>query len=193
MFLFHVEPCLSRIDRDGKMKAMSQPSSPEINPYASPSAASANAPVEPERPRFRILAVVVGCLVDILSSTVVGLAYGMVVGIVLVVQGARVERMLQLISDSMAVMLGGLLIGACGSILGGYVAAWMARQRELRHALATGIASLTIGIAMLSLQSLSPIPVTQPRWFTIIAFVLTVPAATFGGWLRRSVVGRDRK
>ena len=175
------------------MTAMSQPSPADINPYASPSAAAVNAPHEPERPRFRILAVVIGCLVDIVSSTVVGLAYGMAVGIFLMVQGANVERMLDVVSNSTAVLLGGLLIGACGSILGGYVAAWMARQRELHHALATGIASLTIGIVMLSLQSLSPFPVSQPAWITIIAFTLTVPAAVFGGWLRRAVAGRDRK
>jgi len=90
------------------------------------------------------------------------------------------------------VKLIGLLIGPCCSILGGYVAAWMARQRELLHALATGIASLTIGMVMLSLQYLSPVPATQPVWITIIAFILTVPAAICGGWLRRSVVGRNR-
>jgi len=51
-----------------------------------------------------------------------------------------------------------MLIGACISILGGYVAAWMARQREFRHEMATGIASLRFGFAMLSLQFLSSIP-----------------------------------
>jgi hypothetical protein len=171
---------------------MSQPSPADINPYASPSAASANAPFEPERPSFRILAVVVGCLVDIFSSTVAGVAFGMIVGIVLVVQGVRLEQIQQVFSNSAAVQFIGLLIGACGSILGGYVAAWMARQRELLHALATGIASLTIGIAMLSLQFLSPIPVAQPVWTTIMAFILTVPAAICGGWLRQTVAGHNR-
>lgn len=171
---------------------MSQPSPADINPYASPSAASANAPFEPERPRFRILAVVVGSLVDIFSSTVAGVAFGMAVGIFLVVQGVGLEQIQQVFSNSTAVKLIGLLIGACCSILGGYVAAWMARQRELLHALATGIASLTIGMVMLSLQYLSPVPATQPVWITIIAFILTVPAAICGGLLRRSVVGRNR-
>lgn len=171
---------------------MSQPSPADINPYASPSAASSNAPFGAEPPRFRILAVVVGCLVDILSSTVAGLVFGIVVGFFLVLQGANFERMRQILSTSIAVILGGLLIGTCGSILGGYVAAWMARQRELQHALATGIASLTIGIVMLSLQSLSPVPLTQPTWGSIIAFMLTVPAALLGDWLRRIVVGRNR-
>lgn len=175
------------------MRVMSQPSPPDINPYASPSDASANGPFEPERPRFRILAVVVGCLVDIVSSMAAGVVFAMVVGIFLVVQGANVQRVQQVLSNSATVLLGGLLIGTCGSILGGYVAAWVARQRELQHALATGIASLTLGIAMVSLQSLSPIPVTQPVWVTIIAFMLTVPAAVFGGWLRRAVVGRNRR
>jgi hypothetical protein len=172
---------------------MSPPAPADINPYASPIAASANAPFESERPRFRILAVVVGCLVDIVASTVAAVAFGMVAAVFLVMQGARLERMQHLLADSPAMRLGGLLIGACGSILGGYVAAWMARQRELHHALATGIASLTIGIAMLLLQFLSPIPVTQPVWITVIAFMLTVPAAILGGWLRRKVVSRKRK
>ena len=105
---------------------MSQPSPADINPYASLSSASANAPFEPERPRFRILAVVIGCMVDILSSTVAGVVFGIVVSIFLLVQGASVQRMQQVLSNSTAVVLGGLVIGTSGSILGGYVAAWMA-------------------------------------------------------------------
>ncbi len=48
--------CLPGIGRGGKMRVMSQPAPADINPYASPSVASASAPLEPERPRFRILA-----------------------------------------------------------------------------------------------------------------------------------------
>lgn len=165
----------------------------DINPYASPSAASATAPFDPERPRFRIVAVVVGCLVDIVSSTVAGVAFGIVVSILLVVRDASLERLPQVLADSIPVALGELLLGLCCSILGGYVAAWMARQRELQHALATGIASLAIGIALLSLQFLLPLPLAPPSWSTIVALLLTVPAALLGGFLRRAVVGRNRR
>ena len=178
------------------MGLMSQPSPADINPYASPSAASSIGLVEqPERPRFSFLAVIVGWLVDVVSTMVAGLLFGMVLGVFLVVQGTPVQRIQQVLSDSTAFVLASLLIGTCGSILGGYVAAWIARQRELRHALATGIASLTYGFAMLLLQSLSPIPLFQPQplWISIIAFALTVPAATCGGWLRRTVASHNRR
>ena len=65
-------------------------------------------------------------------------------------------------------------------------------QRELQHALATGIVSVVFGIAVLSLQTLSPIPLTQPAWSMTIGFMLTLPAALFGGWLRQKVAKRNR-
>jgi hypothetical protein len=170
---------------------MSPQTDADINPYASPSHMAAIA--EPERPRFRIVAIIVGCLVDIASSVVAGILLGIVLGMVLIAQGASLQQMQQALSTSASVLVGGLLIGTCGSILGGYVAAWMAGQRELQHALATGLLSVTLGIAMMVLHSLSPIPVTQPTWLNITAFMLTVPAAVFGGWLRRLVAGRNRK
>jgi hypothetical protein len=153
---------------------------------------AASLEVEAEHPRFRVLAVIVGCMVDIGSSSVAGLILGMVVGVVLVAQGASLPQMQEVLSTSSVVLVGGLFIGTCGSLIGGYVAAWMAGHRELQHALWTGLLSVTIGICMMVLQAFSPIPLSQPTWLTVTAFALTVPAAVLGGWLRRAVVRKNR-
>lgn len=101
--------------------------------------------------------------------------------------------MQEALSTSPAVLIGSWLVGAFGSILGGFVAAWLAKNRELVHAFSTGALSLTFGIVSILLLSLAPIPVSQPRWVTIIGPALTIPAAVLGGWLRQKAAGRTRR
>lgn len=173
---------------------MSQQPHADINPYASPKHDSGiSTPFEHEHPRFRILAVFVGWFVDVVSSNVGGVVLGIVWGIFQIAQGANWAQFQQSLSSSTGLFVGGLLIGVCGSVLGGFVAAWMAKHRELQHALATGVLSLLTGIAMMSLNSFSPIPISQPAWISVLAFAVTVPAALFGGWLRCRIARRNLK
>ncbi len=176
------------------MPGMVQEPQDDSNPYASPRHASGGLlPSDQDRPRFRILAVIVGWLVDVISSNVAGLALGIVLGVVLIAQGVGPERLQQVLSDSAGLQVAGLVIGFCGTILGGYVAAWMAKHWEMRHALAMGLLSLATAVATVSLLSFSPIPMSQPTWSNAIVFTGTVPAACLGGWLRRTVARRKRR
>ena len=62
---------------------------------------------------------------------------------------------------------------------GGYVAAWLARRMEVRHAVVMGAveAMFTIG-AMIQLRE------SQPLWTWTAGIALIVPAAWLGGMIR---------
>lgn len=64
---------------------------PDTNPYASPSDASIPAAFQVE-PRFRLWAVFVGWLVDVVVSSIGGALIGILVGAALVAQGADFEK-----------------------------------------------------------------------------------------------------
>jgi hypothetical protein len=66
------------------------------------------------------------------------------------------------------------------TILGGFVAGWLARERETYHSAILGLLSLLVGAA-----SALPYPHLIPVWPMVISGVVTLPSALFGGYLAR--------
>lgn len=64
-------------------------------------------------------------------------------------------------------------------VAAGYVAAMIAGRHEVRHGLALGGVMLLIQVVSVSTFLGDPL-----AWRTLTGFVLTVVAATLGGWLR---------
>jgi membrane-bound metal-dependent hydrolase YbcI (DUF457 family) len=62
------------------------------------------------------------------------------------------------------------------SVLGGYVAAWVARRREVLHATVLGLLQLTLGTIATVLNW-----ETAPAWFHIAVLVTVLPANVAGG------------
>lgn len=79
----------------------------------------------------------------------------------------------------MSVMLASIAFGMVFALLGGYVAAWLARRRPLAHAIAVA-ALLALGAAISLLSTLG----NGAVWSQVAALALMAPAAVFGGWLR---------
>ena len=76
-------------------------------------------------------------------------------------------------------MLSGFLYMVPAAILGGYVAAWLAPQRGLAHAVAMAIVQeLLIVVVMME----PPHPV--PPWIWAIGMVVTPAAIIYGGYVR---------
>jgi hypothetical protein len=76
-----------------------------------------------------------------------------------------------------------LLEGTATTVLGGYLAARLARVVPYFNALAFGILGLVLG-ALLSVE--------VPTWFRVIGLSLTLPAALAGAWLwKRSPASFD--
>lgn len=146
------------------------------NPYASPDAG-----LDSEGPRMRPLAVLVGFLVDFGSSLAAGVVLGIVAAAVVMSRGVPLDRLENAMNSLVWVQVGGLLVGFCGTTLGGYVAARMGKVLPLRHALATGLISVLLGLVTIVL-----FPDSQPMWVSLVGLALVLPAAALGGYLRAS-------
>ena len=83
------------------------------------------------------------------------------------------------------VMIGSIAFGMVFALLGGFVAAWLARRRPLAHGVAVA-AVLAFGAAISLLSTLGKGEV----WSQVAALALMAPCAVLGGWLRmRQVAG----
>jgi putative membrane protein (TIGR04086 family) len=65
------------------------------------------------------------------------------------------------------------------ALLGGYVAAWLAKRRPLAHGFAVA-AVLALGAAISLLSTLGKGAI----WSQVAALVIMAPCAAIGGWLR---------
>lgn len=77
-----------------------------------------------------------------------------------------------------------LICGTASTVLGGYLAARLARAVPYFNALAFGLLGLTVGVLTSG---------DVPTWFKVMGFTLTVPAALLGGHLAklRAQAGRS--
>ena len=85
----------------------------------------------------------------------------------------------------MPIMLGSIAFGMVFAIIGGYVAARLARRRPLAHGVAVAVV-LALGATISLLSTLDRGAV----WSQVAALVLMAPCAVLGSWLRsRQVAG----
>ena len=83
------------------------------------------------------------------------------------------------------IMIGSIAFGMGFALLGGFVAAWLARRRPLAHGAAVA-AVLALGAALSLLNTMG----TGAVWSQVAALALMAPCAALGGWLRmRQVAG----
>jgi hypothetical protein len=72
-----------------------------------------------------------------------------------------------------------ILCGALSAFAGGYVTAWIARQKALQHALALSALLLLLGLPGLFAQSPG-----QPAWYPLVILVTGVAFSLAGGTVR---------
>ena len=85
---------------------------------------------------------------------------------------AAVEAM----NQSSGFLLSALAYGTITTILGGYLAARLAKRLPYFNAGALGLAGIAIGLILAG---------SSPLWFDIVGFFVTLPAALFGGHLSK--------
>jgi hypothetical protein len=73
-----------------------------------------------------------------------------------------------------------VMLAAMASVVGGYVGAWIAGRREIRHGLYVGGLTLLAGLAWGNVR-FGP---NDPLLFRIALLAVALPAAGAGGWLR---------
>jgi hypothetical protein len=76
-------------------------------------------------------------------------------------------------------IFGSIIFGAMSDLLGGYLAAWLAKRRPLAHGFAVA-AVLALGAAISLLSTLGKGAI----WSQVAALVIMAPCAAIGGWLR---------
>ena len=79
----------------------------------------------------------------------------------------------------MPVMLASIVVGMIFALLGGYVAAWIARRGPLAHGVAVAVV-LALGATISLVSTFGKGAV----WSQVTALVLMAPCAALGGWLR---------
>lgn len=149
------------------------------DPYTPPSAPLRDRLPEPVGSTWK--AVTLGALADIAATVLGSLVLFSILGSIMVSQGADPEQLDADLMASDVTMLLGLVLGLLCTVLGGYVAARVANQREYYHALLTGIVVLVLGELMLSVS-----PDSTTLAMRIVHDLLVVPAALLGGHLRKS-------
>ena len=131
-----------------------------------------SARLEPEA--IRVTAVIVGWLVDTLSTAVASIpllaAYGV---------DPNDQAGLDRLNDVPDFLLASLVVGLACTLAGGFVAGHLARGAEVRHAVAMGVASAGSALLLALTGEGGP-----PVWYLAIGTALTVPAAALGGVAR---------
>ena len=117
-----------------------------------------------------------GWAVDIGLSFLFGTILSAIVG----GEGTSAEEVARRMSSSIELQVSQLLVGLSFTGLGGYVAAWVAKERHVQHAVAVGMLSLGFSVAVAL-----TVPGELPLWLVVTGLLLTIPFAAFGGYYRR--------
>jgi len=144
--------------------------------------------MEEEERVISLKGIIIGSLVDVIGSLVVGMVIGAIWSANYVSSsGAHPTsaELQQYLMNSPYFILTSLLTGLALTAIGGYVAAVIARASELFNAGAVGALGL-IFVAISELISRATAP--SPNWYLAAALVLTLPAALLGGFLRGKTV-----
>jgi hypothetical protein len=136
------------------------------------------APVEdpkgPRKTRSNLLAIIIGAMTDLISTTLGGVIVGLAFAIAAGSGGMRVEDMQAQMADSGFYMIVSAVLGLSCSVLGGYVGARFANQNEYANGLAIGAIGLVMGEMLSSGGDL---------WLHALSLA-TIPAALLGAHIK---------
>ncbi len=123
-------------------------------------------------------AILIGWGIDTAATTKFMVGLFLFIGIAYAASG-NLER-LEEVFNSKDILLYLVVFGLFFTVLGGYAAARIAGQREIFHSAMVGVLSELSGIACSRVGS-EPAPMD---WVTMISYLLTIPVAILGGFVR---------
>ena len=128
-----------------------------------------------------VKAVVIGSVVDMFGATL-GIAIGLLLfGSTVKALGGSDDQ-IKLYFQATTFRICAMVFGLSFSVLGGFVAARVAKARELLHGGATGMVRIAMSLLMLAI---SKEETHLPIWHSILIYVAVLPAALLGGHLGR--------
>ena len=130
-------------------------------------------------PSVNIKAILVGFVSDFVASTIFGVVLSLFMAIVLAMKGykdAELEKSLISLLDGTTYRILSLIVGLGFTMMGGYVAGRIARSGEYFHSGAVGLLNVLFGLFFIGMYF---------TWYSVIAFLLVLPAAIIGGDMAR--------
>ncbi len=136
-------------------------------------------------------AILIGALVDYLTSLAMGLILIMVLSLKHSIRfwDESSSQAVDAMTDTPEFLAWALVLGLLCTVCGGYVAGNRAGCRHAQHGAFVGLASLMIGF----LFYLSPPPeVPLPVWYEMVGVLVAIPSGAAGGWLSSRIVLSSR-
>jgi len=137
--------------------------------------------------RVSLKGVVIGSVTDIVTTsllTVLLAIYVIVTRNLLGIPKDQVSKvLLQLLHNDPVLFSTKLLLGSICSVLGGYVAAHIAKRHELLNGSLAAFLCVASGLYALLFG-----PASAPIWRYLVGFAASAALSTFGGYLRSKVV-----
>lgn len=164
---------------------------PMDNPYESPfslseSAQPARRPSSPYR-RFSVLAVIVGAVVQFMTSLVGGFFLGIYLGFLLAKQGVPADQFQQRLIESPMFIKGALAITFLTSLLGGYISGRMGKDMPVLHGIVMGIVLVVVSCFFVALGA-----PTEISPLNLLLLFMPVGGGLLGGLVAASRGSRSR-
>lgn len=153
-------------------RRLATPSSPPSPP----------SPIEPTGffTGVQVRPIIVGVVVDYIATYAAMYAYFFIyLAHELSKQGEVTEEQITNYMTSPEGLMIGFAIGAIGTALGGFVAAFKAGKLEIKHGALVGFCSLILSFIE---QSLHEETLPLPQWFRLLSVIAIIPAGALGGF-----------
>ena len=131
--------------------------------------------------RINIKAVGLGVLTDVGGSLVLGLMFGVVMVVALAVQGVPQNGVSVRLQEPIF-LIPGMIFGFGFTLLGGFVAGRIAKQKQVLHGAIVGAISLLFGL---------PFWTSIPMWYNLLALAGGIPLGMLGGYIARPSRKKD--
>ncbi|GBE06347.1 hypothetical protein BMS3Abin10_01993 [bacterium BMS3Abin10] len=130
-----------------------------------------------EKRKLNTKAIVIGWLVDTGGTFIAGIIIAILTTAFMAAQGVGADQIPDKLAGSKAFLNLSLFIGFSFTFIGGFVAAFIAKEEETRHAFAVGVLSLAVSFIFTIMMT------TDPKGFLLLIFI--IPFAMLGGYLRK--------
>ena len=133
----------------------------------------------------KLKAVAAGFAVDLGGSLFVGVGLNVAAAMVCLVKQTPSHEAFLALRHGLPFLWVGLLGTTLCTVAGGFVAGYLGRPNAMPNALAMGVVSLVLALALSFAR-----PGMTPHWKLAAGAVLTIPAAALGGWLAQRMSRR---
>jgi len=128
------------------------------------------------------------------GQSAIALAAGLLVGVILSLGTDQIFHVLKIYPPWGQTMSDGLFILATAyrvvyTILGSYIAARLAPDRPMWHAMVLGVVGLVVSIAG-AVATWNMQPPVGPHWYALLIAAISIPCAWIGGMIRERQLGQ---